>query len=80
MDETEIYEKTKAAIVDQLGVDEKNVSKEISLKDLGADSLDEVELTMVLEEAFDIEIEPGDQDKLQTIGDIAGYILKRKND
>ena len=68
-------EKIKAIIVEQLGVDENEVTPEAHfIDDLGADSLDTVELVMALEEEFGIEISDEDAEKIQTVGDVAKYI------
>ena len=75
MNAEEVYDKVKSIIVDQLGVQETVVSKEASfIDDLGADSLDIVELVMALEEEFDIEIPDSDAEKVITVGDVAEYI------
>ncbi len=75
MTEQEIYEKIKAVVVEQLGVSESEVSKEASfVEDLGADSLDSVELLMALEEEFGTEISDEDSEKLKTISDTITYI------
>lgn len=68
-------EKIKAIIVEQLGVDESEVTPEAHfIDDLGADSLDTVELVMALEEEFGIEISDEDAEKIQTVGDVSKYI------
>ncbi|MCE9500313.1 MAG: acyl carrier protein [Leptospira sp.] len=73
-------EKIKAIIVEQLGVDESEVTPEAHfIDDLGADSLDTVELVMALEEEFGIEISDEDAEKIQTVGDVAKYIDKLKS-
>ena len=70
-----IFEKIKDVIVEQLGVDEKAVIMEASfIDDLGADSLDIVELIMALEEEFDMEIPDADAEKIVTVGDVVEYI------
>lgn len=70
-----IFNKVKAIIVDQLGVEEGDVSAESSfIDDLGADSLDIVELIMALEEEFNIEVPDEDAEKLQTVQDAVNYI------
>lgn len=67
--------KVKDIIVDQLGVDPDKVKLEASfIDDLGADSLDIVELVMAMEEEFDLEIPDEDAEKLKTVGDVAGYL------
>lgn len=70
-----IFDKVKEIIVEQLGVDPDDVTLESSfIDDLGADSLDIVELIMALEEEFDIEIPDEDAEKIQTVGDVVDYI------
>jgi acyl carrier protein len=70
-----VEEKIKNVIVEQLGVSADEVVPEASfVDDLGADSLDLVELIMVLEEAFEREIPVEDAEKLQTVGDAINYI------
>ena len=75
MSSEEVFEKVKEIIVEQLGVAEDAVTEEASfIDDLGADSLDIVELIMALEEEFDIEIPDGDAEKVVTVGDVVDYI------
>ena len=75
-----VEEKVKEIIVDQLGVDEKQVVSEASfIDDLGADSLDTVELVMALEEEFDIEIPDDEAEKIATVQDATNYINSRTN-
>ena len=70
-----MFDKVKAIIVDQLGVDEDAVTMEASfLEDLGADSLDIVELIMALEEEFDVEIPDEEAEKISTVADAVNYI------
>jgi len=65
-------------IVEQLGVSPEEISPEASfMDDLGADSLDVVELVMAMEEEFDIEIPDDDAEKIQTIGDAVSYVKGR---
>lgn len=72
------FEKVKGVIVDQLGVDEDDVTMEANfVDDLGADSLDIVELIMGLETEFDIEIPDEDAEKIVTVGDAVNYIKER---
>ena len=67
--------KVKEIIVEQLGVDEGQVNAEASfIDDLGADSLDTVELVMAFEEKFDIEIPDEDAEKMRTVGDAIEYL------
>ncbi|MBW2473780.1 MAG: acyl carrier protein [Deltaproteobacteria bacterium] len=70
-----INERIKQIVAEQLGVDEDQVTNEASfMDDLGADSLDTVELVMALEEEFDIEISDEDAEKIQTVQDAIDYI------
>ena len=70
-----VFEKVKTIIVEQLGVDEDEVTMEASfIEDLGADSLDIVELVMALEEEFDIVIPDEDAEKIRTVGQAVKYI------
>ncbi|MBE3585189.1 acyl carrier protein [Desulfofundulus thermocisternus] len=70
-----VFEKVKAIIVEQLGVDESEVTMEASfIEDLGADSLDIVELVMALEEEFDLTIPDEDAEKIRTVGEAVRYI------
>jgi len=76
MDESKIFDQVKKVVVDQLGVSEDEVKKEASfVDDLGADSLDTVELVMALEEAFGLEIPDEEAEKIKTVGDTVNYIL-----
>lgn len=71
----EEFERIKSVIVDQLGADESAVTMEASfVDDLGADSLDIVELIMGLETEFDLEIPDEDAEKIRTVGDAVNYI------
>ena len=75
-----VEEKVKEIIVDQLGVDEKQLNSEASfIDDLGADSLDTVELVMALEEEFDVEIPDEDAEKIATVQDAIDYIKGHTN-
>ena len=75
MNTEEVFEKVKNIIVEQLGVAETSVEMDASfIDDLGADSLDIVELVMALEEEFDIEIPDTDAEKVVTVGDVVEYI------
>ena len=72
-----VEERVKQIIVEQLGVDEAEVTPNASfVDDLGADSLDTVELVMAFEEAFDIEIPDEDAEKIRTVQDAVDYIGK----
>ncbi len=75
-----VEEKVIEIIIDQLGVDEKQVNPEASfIDDLGADSLDTVELVMALEEEFDIEIPDEDAEKIATVQNAVNYIKDQTN-
>nr|WP_287128672.1 acyl carrier protein [Candidatus Cyanaurora vandensis] len=77
--EEAIFEKVKKVVVDQLSVEEAQVKRESSFDtDLGADSLDQVELVMALEEVFELEIPDDDADKITTVGDAVKYIINKK--
>ncbi len=70
-----VEERVKQIIVEQLGVDEGEVTPNASfVDDLGADSLDTVELVMAFEEAFEIEIPDEDAEKIRTVKDAVDYI------
>jgi len=72
-----VQEKVKQIIVEQLGVEESEVTSTASfVDDLGADSLDTVELVMAFEEGFSIEIPDEDAEKIQTVADAIAYIEK----
>jgi acyl carrier protein len=71
----EVLERVSKIIVDRLGVEESEVTLEASFKDdLGADSLDVVELVMELEDEFGMEISDDDAEKISTVGDAVNYI------
>ena len=75
-----VEEKVKEIIVDQLGVDDKQVLNNASfIDDLGADSLDTVELVMALEEEFDIEIPDEEAEKIAKVQDAIDYIKNHTN-
>ena len=75
-----VEDKVIEIIIDQLGVDEKQVNPEASfIDDLGADSLDTVELVMALEEEFDIEIPDEDAEKIATVQNAVDYIKDQTN-
>ena len=77
---SEIESKVKAIIVDKLGVDEAEVKPEASFtNDLGADSLDTVELIMELEKEFDVQIPDEEAEKIVTVGDAVSFIEKAQN-
>jgi acyl carrier protein len=74
----DVLERVTKIIVDRLGVEESQVTLEASFKDdLGADSLDVVELVMELEDEFDMEISDDDAEKISTVGDAVNYIKSK---
>jgi acyl carrier protein len=74
-----IQEKVKDIIVEQLGVNAEQVVPEAKfIEDLGADSLDTVELVMAFEEEFEIEVPDEDAEKLQTVGDVYKYVEEKQ--
>ncbi|WP_374763990.1 acyl carrier protein [Yunchengibacter salinarum] len=76
---SETAEKVKKIVVEHLGVDAEKVTETASfIDDLGADSLDTVELVMAFEEEFEIEIPDEDAETIQTVKDAIGYIEKAK--
>ena len=75
MEHEEIFAKVKDVIVDQLSVDEDDVTSEASFfDDLGADSLDIVELVMALEDSFGVSIPDEEAESIKTVGDAVEYI------
>jgi len=75
MSEQSVEDKVKEIIVEQLSVNNEQVTAEAKfIEDLGADSLDVVELVMAFEEQFGIEVPDEDAEKLQTVGDVNAYI------
>ena len=78
MSDKSVEEKVKDIIVEQLGVNpEQVVSSASFIEDLGADSLDTVELVMAFEEEFNVEVPDEDAEKLQTVGDVVKYIEEK---
>lgn len=76
--EMAISAKVKDIVVEQLGVDPEKVKAEASfIDDLGADSLDIVELVMAMEEEFDLEIPDEDAEKLKTVNDVQTYLTSK---
>ncbi len=78
---SQIAEKVKKIVVDQLGVNEDQVVPEAKfIEDLGADSLDQVELVMALEEEFGSDIPDEDAEKLTTVGEAIKYVESKSNE
>lgn len=79
MSDKSIEERVKDIIVDQLGVSADQVTSEAKfVEDLGADSLDTVELVMALEEEFDVEVPDDEAEKLQAVKDVVSFISSKK--
>ena len=77
MDRDEIFDKVKVVIVDQLGVEEDDVLDDATfVDDLGADSLDIVELVMALEEEFGVSIPDEQAEKIKSVGDAVDFIVE----
>jgi acyl carrier protein len=77
MDRDELFEKIKTVVVDQLGVEEDDVTEDAAfVDDLGADSLDIVELVMALEEEFGVSIPDEQAEKIKTVGDAVDFITE----
>lgn len=75
-----VLDRVTKVVVDRLGVDVSEVKPEASFRDdLGADSLDVVELVMELEDEFDMEISDDDAEKIGTVGDVVNYIEEKVN-
>ena len=76
-----VFDKIKDIIVEQLDVEEDAVTMEASItEDLGADSLDVVDLVMSIEESFDVEIPDEEVENIKTVGDIVKYIENKVED
>ncbi|MFL2545408.1 MAG: acyl carrier protein [Longimicrobiales bacterium] len=76
----EIASKVKEIIIEELGVDAEKVTDQASfVDDLGADSLDTVELVMAFEEEFDLEIPDEDAEKMRTVADVVSYVSAATN-
>ena len=73
----QVFEKIKEIVVDQLGVEESDITMETTFEQLNADSLDIVELIMAFEEEFGIEISDGDAEKLTTVSAAVNYVKER---
>lgn len=70
------FDSIKKILVDQLGVDENSITEDTAIEELGADSLDLVEIVMTIEEEFDIKIDDSAIEDLKKVGDIITYIEK----
>ena len=78
MTRAEIEAKVRQAVIEKLGIEESKVTNEASfINDLGADSLDTVELVMKFEEEFDIKIPDQDSEKIMKVGDAINYIAEK---
>ncbi len=78
MDKDKVFEILKEIIMEKLNVAEDQIKPEARFQeDLGADSLDVVELVMAIEEKFDIEIPDEDAEKIRTVGDAQAYIIEK---
>lgn len=72
-----MFEKVKAIIIDQLSISDADmVTMDTTLEDLGADSLDLVEVIMAIEDEFDVQIKDEDLENLKSVGDLINYINK----
>ncbi|MEG0024678.1 MAG: acyl carrier protein [Akkermansia sp.] len=75
----DIEDKVREIIVEQLGVESEKVTTDAKfIEDLGADSLDTVELVMAFEEAFEVEVPDEDAEKLQSVSQVVEYIQSKK--
>lgn len=78
MEREELLKKIKAIVADKLSISEDQVTEEASfIDDLGADSLDTVELVMALEDEFDLDIPDEEAEKMTTVGKAMDYVLSR---
>ncbi len=76
MPDTEtVFARLKAMLADQLGIEEDEIKMEATLEDLGADSLDIVEMVMAIEQEWDIEIPDEAAEEIKTVGDAVNYIV-----
>lgn len=69
-----VFEKIRAIMADKLGVAETEIKMETTFEDLGADSLDIVELIMAIEEEYDIQVSDEEAEKAKSVGDVVNYI------
>lgn len=79
MADSAVYEEVKQLIVERMGVDASKITPKTTFKDdLGADSLDIVELVMEMEDQFGVEVSDDDADNMTTVGEVAAFIEKNK--
>ncbi len=69
-----VFDKIKSIISDKLGINQNEVTMDTTFEDLGADSLDIVELIMAIEEEYDIQVSDEEAEKAQSVGDVVNYI------
>ena len=69
-----VFDKVKEIISDKLGINEDEITMDTSFEDLGADSLDIVELIMAIEEEYDVQVSDSEAEKAKTVGDVVKYI------
>lgn len=74
----DVYEKVKAIVIDQLGVDEGDITPTTSFQALNADSLDIVELVMALEEEFNLDIADEEVENIKSIADVVKYVQENQ--
>jgi len=80
MNKDELFAKIKSIVADKLSISEDQITEEASfIEDLGADSLDTVELVMALEDEFDLDIPDDEAEKLTTVGKAIEYVLNTAN-
>lgn len=80
MNKDELFAKIKSIVADKLSISEDQITEEASfIDDLGADSLDTVELVMALEDEFDLDIPDDEAEKLTTVGKAIEYVLNKAN-
>ena len=78
MNKDELFAKIKSIVADKLSISEDQITEEASfIEDLGADSLDTVELVMALEDEFDLDIPDDEAEKLTTVGKVIEYVLNK---
>ena len=81
MEKNEIFDKVSAIVADHFDIDRAKITDDLNLKtDLDADSIDFVEFVLEVEDTFGAEIEDSEAEKLDTIGEVVGYIAAHQND